>query len=162
LGTKLLYPAKHEGKFVVQHAGGKFDENGIPTHFGSGLDLSTGHNTGNLVLDEGQFDCVREVAWATFGGIYIRRTLLEDVGDFDPTYEWSYNRDVDYCLTARSKGYKIYQTPATLLHYESRDVKRIRTQELINKEMRNLQRLKNKWGNSDLYKTLDIKVNNDN
>lgn len=164
LGCKLLYPAKHEGKFIVQHAGGRFDENGIPKHFGSGLDLDTGKSIGidNLVLDEGQFDCVREVAWVTFGGIYIRRSLLNEVGDFDSSYEWSYNRDVDYCLTARSKGYKIYQTPVPLLHYESRDVKKIRTEELINKETRNLLKLKSKWGNSEYYKTLDKKVLNDN
>src|SRR5687767_6540657 len=34
LGTKLLYPAQSDGKFIIQHAGGKFTEDGIPDHFG--------------------------------------------------------------------------------------------------------------------------------
>ena len=111
-----------------------------------------------LELDEGQYNHVREVAWVTFGGIYIKRELLNVVGDFDPSFEWSYNRDVDYCLTSRSKGYKIYQTPVPLLHYESRDVKRIRTEERNQQESRNLFKLKRKWDGSDLYRTLDQKV----
>lgn len=157
LGCKLVYPAKHEGKYIIQHAGGKFTD-GIPDHFGSGLDISTNTLHKELTLDEGQYDCVREVAWATFGGIYIRRAVLEEVGDFDPSFEWSYNRDVDYCLSVREKGWKIYQTPVTLMHYESMDVKRIRTNELIEKEHRNLNKLKSKWINSPLYQTLDLKV----
>jgi GT2 family glycosyltransferase len=159
IGSKLLYPAKHEGKFIIQYAGGRFKEDGAPDHFGSGLDIGSNQVSKQLELDTGQYDSVREVAWATFGGIYLKRKLLEDVGDFDPNFEWSYNRDVDYCLTARNKGYKIYQTPVTLLHYESRDVKRIRTQELVDKEYRNLVKLKEKWGNSELYKTIDIRIN---
>lgn len=158
LGTKLLYPAKHKDKFVIQHAGGKFT-NDIPDHFGSGIDLFTNSRSKELEYDEGQYDFVREVAWATFGGIYVRRSVIDTVGDFDSSYEWSYNRDVDYCLTTRSKGFKIYQTPISLLHFESKDVKRIRTQEMIDKESRNLVKLKNKWGNTEFYKTLDIKVN---
>lgn len=158
LGTKLLYPAKHQDKYIIQHAGGKFTD-GIPDHFGSGLDLFTNHTAKSLELDEGQYDHVREVAWVTFGGIYIRRSVIDAVGDFDPSFEWSYNRDVDYCLTTRKKGFKIYQTPISLLHFESKDVKRIRTQEMIDKESRNLTKLGQKWGNTEFYKTLDKKVN---
>jgi GT2 family glycosyltransferase len=158
LGCKLLYPAKHNEKFIIQYAGGRFTEQGIPDHFGSGLNLDNNKISKELELDEGQYDCVREVAWATFGGIYIKREVLNKIGNFDPMYEWSYNRDVDYSLEVRKAGYKIYQTPATLLHYESKDVKRIRTEEMVRKEQRNLIKLQNKWKDSPLYKTIDIKV----
>lgn len=157
IGSKLLYPAKKEDKFIIQYAGGKFTNN-IPDHFGSGLDLNTNKVMKDLELDDGQYDYVREVAWATFGGIYIKREVLETVGDFDNSFEWSYNRDVDYCLTARQKGFKIYQTPVTLLHFESRDVKSIRTQETVNKEQRNLLRLQKKWNGSELYRTIDKRI----
>lgn len=157
LGCKLLYPAYHEEKLLIQYAGGKFTD-GRPDHFGSGLNLDNNSVFKDLEVDEGQYDYVREVAWATFGGIYIKREVLDKVGNFDPMYEWSYNRDVDYSLEVRKLGYKIYQTPATLLHYESKDVKRIRTQEMAEKEQRNLKRLKEKWQNSPLYQTLDKKV----
>jgi len=158
IGSKLLYPAKADNKFLIQYAGGKFNKHGNPDHFGSGLDLFSNQRAKELEKDLGQYDFVREVAWATFGGIYIRRELLNKVGDFDSSYEWSYNRDVDYCLTARSKGYKIYQTPTALLHFESKDVKRIRTVEMVEKETRNLIRLKNKWQNTEFYKTVDKRI----
>jgi GT2 family glycosyltransferase len=161
VGCKLLYPAKHKDKFVIQYAGGKFKNDGTPDHFGSGLDIGNNRISKELELDEGQYDYVREVAWATFGGIYIKREVLNKIGNFDPQYEWSYNRDVDYSLEVRKAGYKIYQTPTTLFHYESKDVKRIRTQEMIDKEQRNLRKLHKKWLGSELYRTIDIKVKND-
>ena len=79
-----------------------------------------------LELDRGQYDKVREVAWTTFGGCYIRRSFIDKVGDFDPSYEWTYNRDVDYCLRGREAGERIYQIPVRLFHHESRDTKRVK------------------------------------
>lgn len=160
-GCKLLYPAKTEDeKKYIQSAGGFFDQEGTPQHYGSGLDLFTQRPWKQLEIDEGQYDKVREVAWTTFGGVYIRRQVLHDVGDFDPEYEWSYNRDVDYCLEARAKGWKIYQIPVPILHFESKDNKRLKGSNngLVHMEQRNLKRLKNKWADSPLYETINIEV----
>lgn len=157
LGCKLLYPVKNPdtGNYLVQSAGGCFTSDGRPDHFGSGYDMSSKQTWKEVVEDTGQFNCVREVAWTTFGGLYIRREVLDQVGSFDPGYEWSYNRDVDYCLAARHLGWKIYQVPVPLWHFESKDVKRIRTRENVEAEKRNLERLKGKWAHTDLYKTVD-------
>ena len=162
-GCLLLYPATHgeEGKHYIQSAGGKFKDN-KPDHFGSGLCLDTGGKfKDEILIDEGQFDCVREVAWTTFGGVYIRRKVFKKLGNFRPNFEWTYNRDVDYCLRAREIGFKIYQIPVRLLHHESRDNKRIRAQDQnkLKAEMRNLETLQNIWKDSELYKTLDEKIN---
>jgi len=158
-GCKLLYPLKNkDGQPLIQSAGGKFSENGNPEHFGSGIDVFSHKTFKQVEPDEGQYDCVREVAWTTFGGLYIRRQVLNDVGDFDPSFEWTYNRDVDYCLSTRKKGWKIYQVPTPLYHFESKDIKRIRTQSNIDAEQRNLSKLLLKWKGSEFYKTLDIKV----
>ena len=75
--------------------------------------------------------------------------------------EWRYNRDVDYCLRTREAGFKIYQIPVRLLHYESKDNKQIKAQDSnkVKAEMRNLETLKSKWANSKFYKTLDEVVN---
>jgi GT2 family glycosyltransferase len=159
-GCKLLYPLKNKNNQpLIQCAGGKFLEDGTPDHFGSGIDVFSQKTFKDVEPDLGQYDYVREVAWTTFGGIYIRRQLLDQVGDFDPSFEWTYKRDVDYCLMARDKGWKIYQVPVPLYHFESKDVKRIRTQSNADAETRNMQRLLNKWKGSELYKTLDIKIN---
>jgi len=155
IGCKLLYPLRDENeKYYIECAGGKF-ENGIPDHYGSGIDIGNKVAFKTPEVDEGQYDKVREVAWYTFGGIFIRRDVLNTIGDFDPEYEWSYNRDVDYCLQIREKGWKIYQVPTPLIHYQSKDVKRIRTQENIDAETRNLERLQKKWKNNPLYATIE-------
>jgi GT2 family glycosyltransferase len=159
IGCKLLYPAKNEnGKFLVQHAGGKINEDGTADHFGSGFRMEDQKFFKEPDLDNGQYDKVREVAWCTFGGVYIRREVLDTVGDFDPLFEYTYERDVDYCLETRKAGWKIYMTPATLVHWESKDNKRIMTPNLYDAQTRNKQRLKEKWKDSELFKTVDLEV----
>ena len=76
-GCLLLYPAKDEnGFYYIQSAGGQFTE-GNPDHFGSGLSLETsGKFKEELLLDEGQFDCVREVAWTTLVGFTLEGRFL--------------------------------------------------------------------------------------
>jgi GT2 family glycosyltransferase len=162
-GCLLLYPAKDDkNNFYIQSAGGKFTDN-RPDHYGSGLILenSSAFKT-ELETDKNQYDKVREVAWTTFGGCYLRRDFINTVGGFSPEFEWTYNRDVDFCLTARAKGQKIYQIPVRLFHHESKDNKIIKAQDpnKVQMELRNLLRLKNKWKNSDFYKTLDKAVTN--
>jgi GT2 family glycosyltransferase len=80
------------------------------------------------------------------------------VGNFDTTFEWTYNRDVDYCLSGRKNGFSIYQIPVRLFHHESRDTKRIKDKSKAAMEMRNLERLQTKWANSKFYKTLDKEI----
>ena len=162
IGCKLIYPTEnYKNKPVIQSAGGKFN-NAFPEHFGSGLDLFSKKKwKDELEYDEGQYDKVREVAWTTFGGVYIRREVLDAIGDFDSIYEWSYNRDTDYCLEARKKGFKIYQVPLTLLHFESKDNRRLKqmNNELAQKESRNLQKFIEKWKKSDLVNTINKEIN---
>lgn len=160
LGSKLIYPAIVEGKKVIQYAGGMFDENHVPTHIGSGLDCFTGRAYKDLVFDEGQFDNVREVSWITFGGCYIRREVINQIGDFDLRYNWSYNRDVDYCLEARKRGWKMYQVPVTIKHFESKDNKRLRIQNprLNQIETENLKILLEKWKDTEFLTSINKEI----
>ena len=160
-GCLLLYPAKNESdEYFVQCAGGKFTDN-KPDHFGSGLILENKQAfKQELETDTGQYDSTRAVAWTTFGGCYLRREFINSVGDFDPSFEWTYNRDVDYCLSGRQNGFDIYQIPVRLFHHESRDTKRIRNDSKSAMESRNLERLQTKWANSKFYKTLDKEIKN--
>lgn len=159
-GCLLLYPAKNnENQYYIQCAGGKFTNN-RPDHFGSGLVLENKSKFKELEADTGQYDNVREVAWTTFGGCYLRRSFINSVGDFDAGYEWTYNRDVDYCLQAREQGQKIYNIPVRLYHHESRDNKRLKDESKLLMETRNMKRLQTKWANSNFYKTLDRVIKN--
>lgn len=162
-GCLLLYPATDDnGDFFIQSAGGKF-ENNRPDHYGSGIILENGATfKSELETDKGQYNKVREVAWTTFGGCFLRRHFINSVGGFSPEFEWTYNRDVDFCLTARQAGQRIYQIPTRLFHHESRDNKQIKARD-SNKamiEMRNLFTLQSKWVDSNFYKTLDKEIKN--
>ena len=159
-GTTLLYPAKNENNnYYIQHAGGRF-VNGEAIHFGGGLELFSSSTSRDLEEDKGQYDLLREVSWVTFGGIYIRRAVIRDCGSFDPNYYWTYYRDVDYCLTARKLGWKIYQTPVKLLHFEGKDNKRIQQQDQRKQEQASINHyiFTKKWHGSDLMRTIDIWV----
>ena len=158
-GCLLLYPAKNESnEYFIQCAGGKFTDD-KPDHFGSGLILENKQAfKQELETDTGQYDSTRAVAWTTFGGCYLRREFIDSVGDFDASFEWTYNRDVDYCLSGRKNGFDIYQIPVRLFHHESRDTKRIRDDSKSAMESRNLERLQAKWANSKFYKTLDKEI----
>ena len=158
LGMTLLYPAKDQnGHYYIQHAGGRF-YNGEAIHFGGGLELSSQSASRELETDKGQYDRkIREVAWVTFGGVYLRRAALRDVGNFDPRYHWTYYRDVDYCLTTRQFGWKIYQTPVKLLHYEGKDNKRLQSLDPAKRDKWRINHgiFLEKWKNSSLLQTLD-------
>jgi GT2 family glycosyltransferase len=158
LGTTLLYPAKDDNNnYYIQHAGGQFI-NGEAIHFGGGLELHSSRASKELETDKGQYDKkVREVSWVTFGGVYMRRAVLTAVGNFDPSYYWTYYRDVDYCITARSLGWKIYQTPVKLLHFEGKDNKRIQASDRtkLEKWTINHKIFTDKWLGSNLLTTLN-------
>jgi GT2 family glycosyltransferase len=159
-GTTLLYPAKSENeRYYIQHAGGRF-KNGEAIHFGGGLELFSSRLSRELEEDKGQYDRLREVSWVTFGGVYLRRSLINSCGPFDPAYYWTYYRDVDYCLTARSLGWKIFQTPVKLLHFEGKDNKRIQQQDPRRAEQARINHeiFTDKWHGSALLTTIDIDV----
>ena len=49
--------------------------------------------------------------------------------------------------------------PTSLYHFETKDVKRIRTKSNVEAETRNLATLISKWKGSEFYRTLDMRVN---
>lgn len=129
-GSVLLYPVKNaNNNFIVQHAGGIF-KNNEALHVGGGLDVFSLNTigTGELVEYTRQYKGIWEVSWVTFGGCYIKRSVIDNIPFFDPAYYWTYYRDVDYCLKANQAGYKIYQTDVELLHFEGKDNKRLQSE----------------------------------
>jgi len=141
IGCDLLFPspspAGYEG---VQCAGGTF-ENG-----------TVGHINGRTLEYSSELRRPREVAWATFAGVYIRRSTIEACGDIDSNYQWAYVGDVDYCFEARRRGIRVYQVPANLLHAENGTTAPFLEQEEYRaKAASNLEHFHNKWKGSALY-----------
>ena len=63
---------------------------------------------------------LRPVDWVTFGGVLIRREVIQACGSFDDRYRWAYVMDVDYCFEARLRGFRLFQVPIALQHEENR------------------------------------------
>ncbi len=58
----------------------------------------------------------REVTFASGCALFVRRKAMLDLGGFDPRF-FMYEEDVEWCLRALSRGYKIlYQPAALILH----------------------------------------------
>lgn len=142
IGCDLLFPRSlSSGGYSVQCAGGTF-ENGNISHI-AGRTLEYSHDLRQP----------REVAWATFGGVYIRRSTLEACGDLDPAYQWAYVGDVDYCFEARRRGINVYQVPVNLLHVENGTTEPfLKLEKYQIKKNKNTQRFHDKWKNSALYR----------
>ena len=55
--------------------------------------------------------------WVTFASgcaLFIRRSVLVDVGGFDPRF-FMYEEDVEWCLRAQQHGFRILYVPSTLI-----------------------------------------------
>ena len=78
----------------------------------SEINLWTGRTTifGGNIIDNGQFDEVKEVNYAHGGCTLIKGEVIEIVGLFDPDF-FLYYEDMDYCIRARHKGFKIIYVP---------------------------------------------------
>lgn len=124
VGAKLLYPQTGG----IQHCGITFSEN-IARHLW--LNARPDRVTG----------LPYEVQAVAFALSAMRRSVVESTGDLDEKYFNGYE-DVDYCLRARSKGFRVVVAPeASAYHWErSSGIHRA-----FNRR-RNLGRLWQGWG----------------
>lgn len=108
VGARLLYP---DGR--VQHAGVVLGlGEGVAWHAGC---FCPGDRPGYL----GHTKVVRDVSAVTGACLMVRRDVFDQLGGFDETLAVAYN-DVDFCLRARERGYRVLYTPlAELVHAES-------------------------------------------
>jgi GT2 family glycosyltransferase len=58
-----------------------------------------------------------EADWVSGGAMMIRKNIFSDLGGFDEKY-FMYFEDVDLCLQARKKGWKIAVNPGARVHHQ--------------------------------------------
>jgi GT2 family glycosyltransferase len=105
VGSKLLFP---DG-ITIQHAGGYLLQ---PS--------GQGKHRGLMERDYGQYDEEVEAIYVTGAAFAVKRTLFDQIGQFDELFYPAYYEDVDLCFRARIAGYKvIYQPKAVAIHHES-------------------------------------------
>jgi len=104
VGGKLVYP---DGR--LQDAGGVIFCDGSGANFGR-LDYD---------LEAPIYNFVREVDYVTGALLATPRVLFNELGGLDPHYKPAYYEETDYCFKLRSRGYKVYYQPESLvIHLE--------------------------------------------
>jgi len=104
VGMKFLYPDDQ-----IQHAGGIFIKAGLPYHLGIGEPKDTHSDT-------------QEMPWVSGPCVLVRRECLDP--GWDEVYDtFGGHEDVDLCLRARSRGWKVvYCGSAVVYHHEGATV----------------------------------------
>jgi GT2 family glycosyltransferase len=85
--------------FEYAGAGGGFiDQLGYP--FCRGRIFQT------LERDNGQYDDIKEIFWATGACMFVKKNVFEELNGFDADY-FAHQEEVDFCWRAKNHGYKI-------------------------------------------------------
>jgi len=112
VGARLLFPDDR-----IQHVGVVLGVNGGAAHVYHGYPASfIGYN--------GFTHIVRNYSAVTGACMATRKEVIEELGGFDVRFAIDYN-DIDYCLRAVERGYRIVYTPyAELYHFEGQTARR--------------------------------------
>ena len=108
VGARLLYPDR-----TIQHAGVIVGLGGLAGHWVGGMSDRIRGPMGRLAVRQ-------SMSAVTGAAMLVSRACFEAVGPFDENrFAIAYN-DIDFCLRARAKGFRVVWTPfATLIHHES-------------------------------------------
>jgi len=137
VGTKLLYPDTRK----IQHAGVVFGPNGKPFHI-----YRNQKSTDNRVNNPKLYNAV------TAACMLVKRSVITELGGFDERYKIGSYEDVDFCLRARLKKYKILYCPKSeMFHYEYGSSRQIERFNEIAKKNFNI--FVKKWGGLFKYYT---------
>lgn len=85
-------------------AGGFLDRYGYP--------FCRGRIFQALEKDEGQYNDIKEIFWATGACMFIKREVFNSLGGFDEDY-FAHQEEVDLCWRAQNAGYKVYYVGAS-------------------------------------------------
>jgi GT2 family glycosyltransferase len=136
VGARLLYP---DGG--LQHGGMLFGlGEGSPVHDGA-------HASPTDLGPQDRFDLTHSCVAVTGAFMAIRRTLFDLIEGFDDLALAVAYSDVDLCLRARSRGFRILYAPAIeLIHHESKTRGFNVTRDKVAWDLGELRTLAMRWG----------------
>jgi len=88
--------------------GGHIDRLGFPFCRGRILDT--------VERDEGQYDNIASIAWATGAALLIRRKAYIEAGGLDARF-FAHQEEIDLCWRLRSRGYGIVCIPQSIVYH---------------------------------------------
>ncbi len=89
-------------------AGGFIDKYGYP--------FCQGRLFQSIEKDEGQYDRVSEIFWATGACLFVRSELYHKLGGFDDDF-FAHMEEIDFCWRAKNLGYRIMYCPDSKIYH---------------------------------------------
>lgn len=89
-------------------AGGYLDRMGYPFCRGRILD--------HVEKDEGQYDEIHDIAWASGAAIAIKKEVFEELGGFDEDFQF-HMEEIDLCWRTLNAGHRIVYTPESVVYH---------------------------------------------
>lgn len=89
-------------------AGGFIDKNGFPFCRGRIFD--------SLEKDNGQYDSVQEVFWATGACMFIRSKVYDELGGLDDDF-FAHMEEIDLCWRIKRAGFRIMVQPRSIVYH---------------------------------------------
>ena len=89
-------------------AGGYIDKYGYP--FCRGRLFTT------LEKDNGQYNDVCEIFWATGAAMFVKAKVWKDLGGLDGDF-FAHMEEIDFCWRAKNAGYKVYYCPQSVAYH---------------------------------------------
>jgi GT2 family glycosyltransferase len=88
--------------------GGWLDSFGYPFSRGRLFDI--------IEFDEGQYNNVQQIFWATGAALFVRAEIYHLMGGFDE-YFFAHQEEIDLCWRMQLAGYKIFVQPASVVYH---------------------------------------------
>ncbi len=89
-------------------SGGLLDKYGYP--------FLRGRVFQSIEADNGQYDDIKDIFWTCGAAMFIRRSVLEITGDFDPTIVHHMD-EIDLCWRMHMAGYTCKVVPQSVIHH---------------------------------------------
>ena len=105
---KLLSVADHDSFEYAGACGGYMDRYGYPFCRGRVFDV--------VERDNGQYDTVAEVLWATGAALFVRARIYKEVGGLDGRF-FAHQEEIDMCWRMRLRGYKVCCVPDSVVYH---------------------------------------------
>jgi GT2 family glycosyltransferase len=108
LQPKILDLKKKDYFEYAGAAGGFLDQLGYP--------FCRGRVFQSLEKDEGQYNDIREVFWATGASMFIKSDVFFDLGGFDEDY-FAHQEEIDLCWRAQNSGHKVFYVGTSAVYH---------------------------------------------
>lgn len=105
---KILQEGQKDHFEYAGAAGGYVDRFGFP--------FCRGRMFETVEKDEGQYDELREVFWATGACMFVRSSVYKDLGGLDFDF-FAHMEEIDFCWRAKRAGFKIMAVPGSGVYH---------------------------------------------